>query len=190
MTSDLLSRNLLQFLDSLKHSPLSNYGGIPGLTSWIIQRNDDGGLVRLMECSRDHQEPIIPHSHRFDFNCLVLAGKVVNVLWSDHGGHAFSRGDEYISSTMTYGGQPGQYEKVLGTVSKWSRSFAEYKAGDEYSMTADKVHSIFFSRGAVVLFFEGPPVSDKSIILEPFVDGEVVPTFSVQPWAFKKGGAL
>jgi hypothetical protein len=53
-------------------------------------------------------------------------------------------------------------------------------------MTADQVHSIFFSRGAIVLFFEGSKESDTSIILEPFVNNEIVPTFKVEPWMFKK----
>jgi hypothetical protein len=53
-------------------------------------------------------------------------------------------------------------------------------------MTADEIHSIFFGRDTSVLFFEGPNVSDTSIILEPVVDGETIPTFKVEPWAFKR----
>lgn len=179
--------DIIKFLRSLAHSPIHNYGGIPGLTSWLIQRNDDGSMVRLMECCRDHQEPIIPHSHRFDFKCLVLAGKVVNVMWHNNGNHNFVTGDAFIQSEMIYGGEPGQYKKVPGPINKWNRSFHNYEKGDEYQMTADQVHSIFFSRGAMVLFFEGPQVSDRNIILEPVVDGEVIPTFQVPQWAFKRG---
>lgn len=53
-------------------------------------------------------------------------------------------------------------------------------------MLASEVHSIHFSRGAQVLFFEGPTVADTSIILEPNVDGETIPTFRVEPWMFKR----
>ncbi len=45
--------NLVKFLDAMKHSPIGNYGGIPGVTSWLVGQPSDQGLVRLMECSRD-----------------------------------------------------------------------------------------------------------------------------------------
>lgn len=173
---------LRRFLDSMKHSPVRNYG-IPGLTSWLIGAAGPSGVVRLMDCEREHQEPIIPHSHRFDFHCKVLAGTVTNLIWTPcH----FGGGDEYHSSELVYCGQMGKYKTEPSGVTRWNVSRARYETGDEYSMKSDEVHSIFFSRGAVVLFFEGPTVSDRSIILEPFVNGEVVPTFKVEPWMFKR----
>jgi hypothetical protein len=168
------------FLQSMKHSPIQNYGGIPGLTSWLIGAPSEQGLVRLMECSREHQEPIIPHSHRFDFHCVVLAGFVRNIIWEP-----CVKGDEFQASVLTYSGEPGKYRKTACASQLWAATTRAYAAGDEYGMTADQVHSIFFSRGASVLFFEGPKVSDTSIILEPVVDGEVIPTFKVEPWMFK-----
>lgn len=173
---------LRRFLDSMKHSPVSNYG-IPGLTSWLIGAAGPSGVVRLMECGRKHEEPIIPHSHRFDFHCQVLAGSVTNLLWTRCNP---VEGDEYHSSELVYCGQMGKYKTEPSGVARWSINRSHYETGDEYSMKADEVHSIFFSRGAVVLFFEGPTVSDRSIILEPFVDGEVIPTFKVEPWMFKR----
>lgn len=178
-------KNLLPFLDKLKHSPIHNYG-IPGLTSWLIGQPSETGTIRLFECSREHQEPITPHSHRFDFHCVVLAGSVRNILWESAG---VAGGDEFMSSDLGYGGEPGKYDRMLLGVSSWSSRCTEYRAGDEYSMSADQVHSIFFSRGASVLFFEGPKVADTSTILEPFVDGHHVLTFQVAPWMFLKGAA-
>lgn len=172
----------LEFLQTMKHSPVRNYGGIPGLTSWLIGSPGPSGLVRLMECSRDHQEPIVPHSHRFDFHCCVLDGQVRNLIWTKQPIH----GDEFQISELVYGGKIGEYRRNKGFIERWAISSSTYRVGSEYSMKADEVHSIFFSRGAVVLFFEGPTVSETSIILEPFVDGEVVPTFKVEPWMFKR----
>jgi len=172
-----------EFLKCMKHSPIQNYGGIPGITSWLIGEPSKWGIVRLMESSRDHQEPVIPHSHRFDFHCIVLAGTVRNIIWE-----ASPRGDEFQASILTYAGAPGQYRKTSGEISRWTTVTREYTAGEEYGMSAEQVHSIFFSRGASVLFFEGPTAHDSSIILEPVVDGEVVPTFKVEPWMFKKKG--
>lgn len=173
---------LIQHLAAMKHSPIGNYGGIPGVTSWLVGMPSSLGLVRLMECSREHHEPIIPHSHRFDFNCLVLAGSVRNIIWRRD-----KTGDVYHESTLTYAGKPGEYCKERGVSDRWIATTRLYGRGEEYGMHADEVHSIFFSRGAVVLFFEGPQVTESSIILEPVVDGVVVPTFDVKPWAFKRG---
>jgi hypothetical protein len=172
-----------EFLKKMKHSPIGNYGGIPGLTSWLIGEPGKLGLVRLLECSRDHQEPIIPHSHRFDFHCVVLAGTVRNLTWIPT-----ERGDQFQITKLRYRGAAGKYEREIGGMSRWAILTREYKAGDEYAMAANEVHSIFFARDTSVLFFEGPQVSDTSIILEPVVDGEALPTFKVEPWMFKCGG--
>jgi hypothetical protein len=173
------------FIEIMRHSPIGNYGGIPGLTSWLIGAPSSSGLVRLMECSRDHQEPIIPHSHRFDFHCLVLAGEVRNVLWTQMQYNDVSA-DLFWSSVLKFKGLPGQYETHFSSVYRWKPTYYEYHEGDEYNMKSDEVHSIFFSRGTSVLFFEGPQTTNESIILEPFVDGKHVPTFKVEPWMFNK----
>lgn len=172
------------FLQRMKHSTIQNYGGIPGLSSSLLAGISEHGVVRLMECSREHQEPIIPHSHRFGFHCMVLEGEVRNVIWKrEHGWGA----DQYITSILKYTGAPGRYEKIVGTEPHgWACVSRVYVAGQEYSMSANEVHSIFFSKGAVVLFFEGPNESESSILLEPFVNGERVPTFKIEPWMFKK----
>ncbi len=177
----------LETINQMKHSPIRNYGGIPGLTSWLISSPGAQGCVRLMECSRTHQEPITPHSHRFDFECLVLAGNVQNIIWEPASISSIGD-DEYQSTVLRYSGAPGEYEKESATNGWWHIKKYTYQCGDAYRMKADEVHSIFFGRGASVLFFEGPKVSDSSIILEPVVDGEVVPTFKVEPWMFKRGG--
>jgi hypothetical protein len=172
---------LRTFVRGMKHSPIHNYGGIPGLTSYLVGGASEHGLIRLMECSREHHEPIIPHSHRFDFHCLVLAGQVRNIVWERVG-----RGDAYQDSALVYGGSPGFYDVRPEGTGNWATKETVYGGGEEYSMRAEQVHSIFFGRSTSVLFFEGPHRNDSSIILQPFVDGEVVPTFQVQPWAFKR----
>ncbi len=173
---------LATFLDGMKHSPIRNYGGIPGVTSWLIGAPSDRGLVRLMECSRTHHEPIVPHSHRFDFHCQVLAGVVHNVLWTPD-----EAGDMYTQTAIRYNGRPGEYTRVGSSRAAWRSDAQIYTAGSEYAMTAEQVHSIYFARGTSVLFFESPSKHATSVFLEPFVDGETVPTFKVEPWAFKRG---
>lgn len=179
---------MVDFLVQMKHDPIRNYGGIPGLTSWMIAAPGiGGGMVRLMECSRDHQEPIIPHSHRFDFHCIVLAGDVRQVLW-EMADAEDEDADWFQQSVLEFSGKPGKYTRSPAGVYRFKPRYAEYHKGDEYGMKADEIHSIYFSRGTSVLFFEGPEVSQQrqSVILEPWVNGKVVPTFRVEPWMFEK----
>jgi hypothetical protein len=177
------------FVDKLKHSPIRNYA-IPGLTSWMIGASKDGGCIRLFECSRAHVEQIIPHSHRFDFKAQVLEGTVINRVWVKRKpeGERILDFDLYQAKVLIYGGKPGEYSVMPGKRELWRFYDRLYKAGDAYGMKADEVHSIIFSKGAKVLFEEGPSISNQSIILEPVVDAEVIPTFKVEPWMFQRKG--
>jgi hypothetical protein len=174
----------------MMHSPVHNYA-IPGLTSWLIGQPSAAGTMRAFTCEREHQEPITPHSHRFDFQCWVLAGSVKNRTWRrsyDHDRDA----DEFHETILRFGGEFGRFAREPAGVGKWRYSDAVHAAGSCYSMPADDVHSIYFSRGAMVLFFEGPSTSDTSLIIEPVCQGRHVPTFKVEPWMFERrqdGGA-
>jgi hypothetical protein len=134
-----------------------------------------------MECSRSHHENIIPHSHRFDFHCTVLCGVVSNLIWTPS-----SKGDEYQSTVMHYAGAPGKYRRGDTERSTYTNTVKKYDAGDKYAMEASQIHSIYFERGTVVLFLEGETVTDTSVILEPVVNGIVVPTFDVKEWMFQR----
>ena len=91
-----------------------------------------------------------------------------------------------MRSVLTYGGACGEYTVSRAGVERFIYQDTTYSAGECYSMTAQEIHSIHFSRGARVLFFEGPSKRNDSVILEPFVDGEIVETFEVKPWMFKR----
>jgi hypothetical protein len=171
---------MLDMLESMKHSPLHNYAGVPGLTSWLIGTGTKGN-VRLMECSRTHHEAIIPHSHRFDFHCTVLRGTVTNVLWVPS-----DKGDEYEATGMHYAGAPGKYRRGSTTRSRYEVRQKSYTKGEEYCMRTNEIHSIYFERGSAVLFLEGEATNNMSVILEPVVDGIAVPTFDVKDWMFQR----
>ncbi len=171
----------LEHILTMAHSHVHNYV-IPGLTSSLIGDPGPRGCVRLFRCSRDHQEPITPHSHRFNFNCIVLRGWVVNRTWRV--AKLDEEGDEFQTVHLHYNGEIGRHSKVDGAVERWLYDDKSYHAGDTYSMLADEVHSIKFSRGAAVLFFEGPALSNSSIAIEPVVNMERIPTSDVQPWMF------
>jgi len=174
----------LTMLRQMRSGRVGNYV-IPGLTSWVIGAKHDGGCVRMFYCEREHQEPITPHSHRFDFQCLVLRGRVTNRKWTFVYGQ---RGDLFAKSALVFSDM-GKYEKRAPVVGRYEFADEVFKEGEWYSMKAHEIHSIFFGAQTEVLFFEGPSTTDTSVILEPYVDNEVIPTFEVRPWMFKKEGS-
>lgn len=172
----------LEYLMKMAHSPVRNYV-VPGITSWLITPASARGCIRLLECTRRQVEHVTPHSHRFGFWSTVLSGSVMNQLWKPD----MRNGDEYAKSELVYKGDLGTYERPPEfAVDRYLRVDLRYREGDSYYMDANEIHSIIFSRGTTVLIQEGPSVTDRTAILEPFVDGARVPTFSVADWMFKK----
>lgn len=176
---------LSALLKSMTHSRIGNYV-LPGLTSSLIgdMPSKIHGCVRLFEASREQHLEVTPHSHRFDFHALVLQGHIVNRLWEQDFN---DDGDFYQSSLLTYKGACGQYEKTDHGRGFFQYQDTIYEEGQWYDMLADQIHSINFSRDAVVLFIEGPTTTDTSLVLEPCVDGVTVETLKTEPWMFLKG---
>lgn len=173
----------VELIKSMARSEVHDYV-IPGLTSSLIG-GEGKGMVRLFSQERAHEEPITPHSHRFDFNCLVLRGEVRNRKWVVDGA-----GDVYQETVLEHHGQFGdQTRRKAVSLNRWAYVETKHVAGDVYGMKAEEIHTIFFGRGAEVLFFEGPSHSSTSVVLEPVSDGRVIPTFRVEPWMFRRAGA-
>ena len=84
--SDLLT--LLQLIKKMGHNEVDNYV-LPGLTSSLIG-GFGHGKVRLFSAERETREWVIPHSHRFDFGCLVLHGEVENILFERGAGQVYA----------------------------------------------------------------------------------------------------
>lgn len=160
---------------SLSHSRLSNYI-LAGLDSLLL-----GSTTRLFINNRRTLGDITPHSHRFDFQCLVLQGEVCNTLYS-----LDDSGDEYTVSTMTYLGKPGEYSTEHSGVSRYKATDEVFETGGWYGMKADEIHSIRFSHDAIVLFIEGENKTNSSIYLEPYINGETIPTMKTEAWMFQK----
>lgn len=172
-----------KIISAMANSQVHQYA-TPGLTSSLVGGNGCGTL-RLFESDRDTREWITPHSHRFDFACLVLAGEVENILFVRGYGPRLNRFAE--GKLRPVSGGLGHYEVVrIGDWAGYGEVSTTYKAGDIYSMQAKEIHTIRFSRGARVLFFEGPNISTESVFLEPYSNGKVVETFRTQPWMFER----
>lgn len=171
-------------LERMMHSPVRNYA-LPGLTSWLIGQPGPAGTMRVFTADREHQECITPHSHRFDFQCWVLKGSVRNRIWRKT--YDYDKdGDDFQVTKLVYRGDFGAFEKHEGSVHRWLYTDYTHEAGQCYRMKAAEVHSIYFSRGAMVMFFEGPTVSDSSVIIEPYTNHKAIPTFKVEPWMFER----
>lgn len=174
-----MNRKMLQ---SMMHSPVRNYI-VPGLTSWLIGNPSPAGTVRLFTSERNQQEAVTPHSHRFDFQCKVISGTVVNRIWRS----AFDgKGDLFALSRLTYSGNFGEYTKDPAGTKRFDFSDHSYSKDEWYEMNHQEIHSIHFSKGAEVLFLEGPERQATTVILEPFVGDELIPTFRVESWMFKR----
>jgi len=178
------TQELLEIVNAMAHSPVKQYV-VPGLTSELIG-GKDSGTVRLFSSERQVREWITPHSHRFDFSCIVLDGMVENILFTlaDEARYA----DSYSSGTLKCIGEGmGNYDIVRSNIpKKYTETATRYGVGESYSMKSNQIHSIKFYRDTKVLFFEGPALSDTSVFLEPFSNGQVVETFETRPWMFKK----
>lgn len=154
---------------------LTNYV-VPGLESTVLEK----GKVRFFRNTRHQLQTLVPHSHRYHFACCVIEGSVENTVWSPS-----DRGDSFSVSRLDYRGAPGAYGKAFVTVDRFVRFSRTYTQGEWYTMKRHDYHSIVFSHDAVVLFLEGPS-HDESYVLEPVVDGKLVPTLKTEPWMFMK----
>jgi hypothetical protein len=185
----------VNIIRSARKNPLRNYI-VPGLTSWLVKdrENDNDVCIRMFEMEREFVWQVTPHSHRFDFECVVLEGQVLNTIYVDPevemAKHRFygTEPDLYRQTDLVYLGKPGQYR--LGAQIQVSMCIRTslYEQGQTYRMDADQIHSIRFSKGTQVLFFEGPIKTNKSVYLEPIVNGQTIETMKVEPWMFLKEG--
>lgn len=194
----------LDLLAQMQHSALRNYI-VPGLSSHLLGGDASHGKVRLFRAEREQTVGISPHSHRFDFQCIVLRGSVTNTVWTQATGPgtAGTPNEMMALSKLVYRGAPGEYTvQPLEQPQYFSKRSQTYTAPTEgqcsyglprdspfYSMRAEDIHSITFSRDAAVLFLEGPAKTHVTTVLEPFVNGARVPLFKIEPWMFQREGA-
>lgn len=187
--SEASGRDLADFLlSNMARNSLSNYI-VPGVISSLIGGKTHG-KVRVFHATRDAVDFVTPHSHRFNFMAYVVRGDVENTIYSlNPYANTFS-GDTWCESVITQvcgeDGINSFTHKRSAESSNWVKRTGTYRTGDLYGMRYDEIHSIRFSKDTVVLFFEGPEVINEARMLEPWVNGKVVPTFKVEDWMFQK----
>lgn len=182
MISPNITDSIGEHLAGMRIGTIGNYI-LPGLQSAMLGETERG-KIRMFTATRPQEAHITPHSHRFDLACYVVKGWVENCLYRQSGMKA-DWNDEFMVSRLTYGGEPGKYAKEQIGTNLFAGVSSRWEEGQWYFMQADEIHSIVFGKGTSVLIFEGATKTDESVILEPVVDGKVVPTFGVQDWMFK-----
>jgi len=171
--------NLIHTLDNIKSDKVHNYV-IAGLDSYLLGK----GKVRMFKNSRNHLDYITPHSHRYGFSSLVLQGSVVNELWESCDD---SQGDLFLVSTLEYDGEVGKHTVTRGDPDYFCMSSEGYTQGESYKMDSNEIHSIRFSRDAIVLLFEEEEDTLTSKIIEPVVSGRLIKTYENKDYMFLKG---
>jgi hypothetical protein len=172
-------------LVGMGYSAVANYI-LPGMSSHLIGERPHSASaqkVKLFTTSRHQNEHITPHSHWFDLACMVLKGWVDNTMFRQCG--TVPESDRYTASRLIYKGEPGRYEVRHIDEREYLQRASRYVEGQWYFMSHDEIHSIKFSKDAMVLIFEGDEKSNSTVILEPFVDGRKIPTFKVEDWMFQ-----
>jgi hypothetical protein len=161
-------------------SRLANYV-LPGLDSTLLSQ----GRFRLFTSSRYTEEFITPHSHRYDFACLVLRGKVTNTIYRPRS-NEISDAQLWARSQVLFRVEAGQHVYTVQDPINvlYSAECKVYGAGEVYSQLSADIHSIRFSKDAVVLFLEAPERTGITHILEPVHGGKRVPTFKTEDWMF------
>ena len=154
---------------------------VPGLSSTMLSRGEDGSKVRMFEMSREQELFVAPHSHRYNFACNVLTGIVENTVLRESDD---DKGDLFQEVRQTYLDSPGKYESSVESIPvRYVRDKYVYRKGDWYGMSHGEIHSIWFSKGARVLFLEGPDLKDSSVVLQPYSDRPCDISFTAD-WMF------
>jgi hypothetical protein len=183
-----ITDQICNHLLDMGYDSLHNYI-VPGLVSTLIGEDRHASAkIRIFRNTRTQDEFITPHSHRFDLACMVLQGSVENTIfmpvpYPNVTSDIYS--DEYQVSRLIYEGSPGKYDKADAVVQRFGRFVNTYKAGQWYFLKFDEIHSIKFSKDAIVLIFEGDSKTDTTTVLEPHVNSKTIRTFKVEDWMFQ-----
>ncbi len=180
-------KQLNKFIESMKGGSIKNYI-LEGLTSTLI----DQGSIRLFESSRHQTRQITPHSHTYHLFCVVLSGGVFKKTWTLYEGEFGERSeadfktDEFMLSTIEKTDKFGKYKKTNESVGRYFNRIAKFNTGNCYEIKQGEIHSIDFSKDAVVLVFQSPEVEEISQVIEPIYEGEVIETLITEDWMFLK----
>jgi len=180
-----LGEKTLREMEVTEERTVKNYV-LAGMTSFMA----GGQLVieaktRTFSMERHQSNMVVPHSHRYCLLSKVIAGTVVNTLWKKTCREDPEADSFYETILSPTDGGMGEYEKTFrARVCYYKPLQRSYGPGESYFMDCEDIHSIAFSKGTVVEIMEYPEESDTSLILEPAIDGKVIPLSRTEDWMF------
>ena len=154
--ADLVRRKLLNLdmNESIKHSVMDHH--VPGLHYLNIERSDKFTLkLYLLDGAKNNQSGFLihPHSHRYNFNTVVLAGRVKNVIFQEAGLPAFH--DDLPMVRMKYSPEKGLEEDagkpLLLRRDMSSADAGVFGPGQTYFLFANQIHTLEVMPGKTLL---------------------------------------
>lgn len=152
---------------------------VPGLSSYLLSggQGREGPKVRLFHQERPFEGWITPHDHRFDLACYVLKGEVKHTVYS----RSYDPWSGALYSVQRFPfSLDGRMEP--DETAMFTSATEVYGRGNFYHLGYTTFHTVKFSRGAMVLFFEGPDLQEHNHVLLPVSNGRIINTATVQPW--------
>lgn len=173
---------------ALAHDHVDNYV-IPGLRSSMITDLGARGKVRLFQMTRHQCTTITPHSHRYDLQCTVLRGEVRNTTWHpstiQDEGDLFKVSEQFLKKGM----KPNslcRYDTYERNTAPFYAEVQTFRELEDYWIAHGEIHSIEFSKGAVVLVVESETKADSSLFIEPVDRGVTIQTMKTEGWMFRR----
>lgn len=174
-------------INSLSISTIENYV-VPGLYSFLLtEKNEDVGCIRAFMQTLHQEYFVTPHSHRYNHEIIMIKGECQQILYEETSIRSDDYSQFYRKSTIEYLNSPGKYRHSLGGhLGQYVRRNKRLEEGQRFRLNSDEIHSIFFNKGAIALIKEGPDIDCMSYILQPIAKDELINTFQVNEWAFRK----
>lgn len=152
-------RKALKHLNIEKAQPHSRINHhTEGLNYLNLQRSDKFTLkLYLLEGLNNNNSDFLvhPHNHRYDFNTVVLAGRIANVVFNDIGSEKPARteeqkywqdiadGGDYLANRFTYLPEKGAFGAPVET---WleidTGKSAGYMPGESYFLKSKQIHTL------------------------------------------------
>lgn len=155
---------------------------VPGLKSTLLATLPAGGVLRVFEMTREQESEIVPHNHRYDFQCYVLEGFVQHTVYHISDDEPKHRATHAI---VPYSRLTHELDRDVATHVRARAETKMYEAGSTYGLNSAEFHRVRFSYGAKVLFHEGNSLTETSSVLVPYCNGEICDSYVWRDWMMK-----
>lgn len=153
----------------MPHSRINHH--TPGLNYLNLQRSDKFTLkLYLLEPNNNHNSGFLvhPHTHRYEFNTVVLAGCVENVVLKELGNKVPPKGKRDFPMIRHEYSPEGVSGKPLGTWLYETDESGIYESGQSYYLNTDQIHTLRTSnRPTLLCLSQFADLAEKSSLYLP-----------------------